>query len=161
MLVSLLAFFSNLAVSRPRVQVTVTNESEVLAVGWGQRSLSSSGRVQQAPGVPQFETRSVTLTTNGRHDHARWSMALEEAKMWKEGVDREVWAEERRWWEGGRRVDTLSSASVWYLMPGIRCDYSDDSSTYSNEDSGGYLCTIFNIAFCSLFLCFRACQPAD
>lgn len=73
------------------MQVTVANESDVLAVGWGQRSLNSSGRVQPSSGVPLFETRSVTLTANGRHDHARWSMALEEAKLWKEGVDREVW----------------------------------------------------------------------
>lgn len=97
------------------VQVTVANEAEVLAVGWGQRSLSSSGRVPPTSGPPLFETRSVTLTANGRHDHARWAMALEEAKLWKEGVDREVRAKRI----GG---GVLTSAAAGYIYIYI-CDY--------------------------------------
>lgn len=61
-------------------QVTVADESE----------LSNLKCASTGPGVAFVETRSVTLTASGRHEHARWSLALEEAQSWTEKKEREV-----------------------------------------------------------------------
>ncbi|CAM9786376.1 unnamed protein product, partial [Ectocarpus sp. 12 AP-2014] len=68
-------------------QVTVADESEVSSLGGRERA--STG-----PGVAFVETRSVTLTAYGRHEHARWSLALEEAQSWTEKKEREALLEE-------------------------------------------------------------------
>ncbi|CAB1097076.1 unnamed protein product [Ectocarpus sp. CCAP 1310/34] len=69
------------------LEVTVADESEVSSLGWRERA--STG-----PGVAFVETRSVTLTASGRHEHARWSLALEEAQSWTEKKEREALLEE-------------------------------------------------------------------
>ncbi|CBN75019.1 cell surface protein [Ectocarpus siliculosus] len=69
------------------LEVTVADESEVSSLGWRERA--STG-----PGVAFVETRSVTLTAYGRHEHARWSLALEEAQSWTEKKEREALLEE-------------------------------------------------------------------
>lgn len=74
-------------------QVTVADESELMTLGWSQHS-SVPGGAATAPGLPFVETRSITLTAPSRHEHARWALALEEAKSWKEDMEREV----RREW---------------------------------------------------------------
>lgn len=84
--------------------MTVADESEVSSLGWRERA--STG-----PGVTFVETRSVTLTASGRHEHARWSLALEEAQSWTEKKEREVGV----WWSaawGGGAVSCLSGRVV-------------------------------------------------
>ncbi|CAM9776100.1 unnamed protein product, partial [Pylaiella littoralis] len=69
------------------LDVTVADESELVTLGWP----SNAGA---APGLPFIETRSVTLTAAGRHEHARWELALEEAQSWTECKEREALMEE-------------------------------------------------------------------
>lgn len=64
-------------------KVTVADESEVSDLGWSQRPMGT-------PGLAFVETRSVTLTASGRHEHTRWAQALEEAQGWTEEKEREV-----------------------------------------------------------------------
>lgn len=35
-------------------------------------------------------TRVITLVAPQKHEHARWALALDEAKSWKEEVEKEV-----------------------------------------------------------------------
>ncbi|CAN0241677.1 unnamed protein product, partial [Scytosiphon promiscuus] len=69
------------------LDVTVADESELSHLGWSQHAAG-------APGLAFVETRSVTLTASGRHEHTRWAQALEEAQGWTEEKEREALLEE-------------------------------------------------------------------
>lgn len=63
--------------------MSVADDSELVTLGWSRSAAA-------APGLAFVETRSVTLTAPGRHEHARWALALEEAHSWTEQKEREV-----------------------------------------------------------------------
>lgn len=60
-----------------------------MTLGWNQHSTVSGGAAS-VPGLPFVKTRCVTLTAPGRHEHARWALALEETRSWREDLERDV-----------------------------------------------------------------------
>lgn len=66
------------------LQVSIADESELMNLGWNQHH---SGGAASFPGL---QSRFATLTAPGRHEHARWTQALEETKSWKEDLERDV-----------------------------------------------------------------------